>query len=475
MTSPVFVVVGRVNRGKSSIVSTLAADDSVRIDAMPGTTVHCREYPAVVAGQRLYTLIDTPGFERPRQALAWLQEHEGGTHERRDVVERFVRAHAGGEPFRQECELLRPILDSGAILYVVDGSKPPSPKDEAEMEILRWTARPRIALINVIDKPADGGSDFSAQWRQVLDQYFNLVRVFDAHEAQFEDRVRLLRTLREMDPQFVEPLTKAIDTLVEDRQFTLHEAAEAVADMLVEMLSLVEEKRLPRNAPTATAADRAALAQKYFEALRRRERRCHRQVQEMFLHRRLEIDEPELSPVGEDLFAEDTWIRFGLSRGQLVTAGAASGGAAGLAIDAAVGGHSFLLGAVIGTAVGGALGWYGAWQLPAVQVRGIPLGGRLLRIGPMRSANFPWIVLDRALTVMDLVICRSHAKREPVTLPLSDSRPGIVTQLPRDVRGAIETHFARLRKSPTAAELDTMRGELAETIEKIIADRHPPP
>jgi hypothetical protein len=343
------------------------------------------------------------------------------------------------------------------------------------MEILRWTARPRIALINLIDKPTDGGSDFSTPWRQVLDQYFNLVRVFDAHEAQFEDRVRLLRTLREMDTQFVEPLTKAINTLVEDRQFALHEAAEAVADMLVEMLSLVEEKRLPRHATTATEADRAALSQKYFEALRRRERRCHRQIQEIFLHRRLEIAEPELSPVGEDLFAEDTWIRFGLSRGQLVTAGAASGGAAGLAIDAAVGGHSFLLGAVIGSAVGGALGWYGAWQLPAVKVRGIPLGGRLLRIGPMRSANFPWIVLDRALTVIELVTRRPHARRDAVTLKPADARAGIVTQLPRDVRSQIESHFARLRKSPGAAELDAMRGEMADAIEKIIVERQPTP
>ena len=350
MTSPVFVVVGHVNRGKSSIVSTLAADDSVRVDATPGTTVHCREYPAVVAGQRLYTLIDTPGFERPRQALAWLTAHEGGTHERRDVVERFVRAHAGGGLFRQECELLRPILDGAAILYVVDGSTPPSPKDEAEMEILRWTARPRLALINLIDKPATGGGDYTAQWRQVLDQYFNLVRVFDAHEAEFGDRVRLLRTLREMDSQYVAPLTKAIDTLIEDRQFALHESAEAVADMLVDMLSQVEEKRLPRNATEATDADRTALSERYFEALRRRERRCHRQLQEIFLHHRLEIAESELSPVGDDLFAEDTWIRFGLSRGQLVTAGAATGGAAGLAIDAAVAGHSFLLGAAIGTA-----------------------------------------------------------------------------------------------------------------------------
>jgi tRNA U34 5-carboxymethylaminomethyl modifying GTPase MnmE/TrmE len=38
MSTPVFVVVGAVNRGKSSIVSTLAENDTVAIDKHPGTT-----------------------------------------------------------------------------------------------------------------------------------------------------------------------------------------------------------------------------------------------------------------------------------------------------------------------------------------------------------------------------------------------------------------------------------------------------
>ena len=45
MTAPVFVVVGHVNRGKSSLVSTLAADENVEIAAGPGTTRHCRAFP----------------------------------------------------------------------------------------------------------------------------------------------------------------------------------------------------------------------------------------------------------------------------------------------------------------------------------------------------------------------------------------------------------------------------------------------
>ena len=60
---PRFAVVGRVNKGKSSIVSTLAEDDSVRIDARPGTTTEVREFPVRVDGRTLFVLVDTPGFE----------------------------------------------------------------------------------------------------------------------------------------------------------------------------------------------------------------------------------------------------------------------------------------------------------------------------------------------------------------------------------------------------------------------------
>ncbi len=48
MNLPQFAVVGHPNKGKSSIVATLAMDDSVRIGPQPGTTQHCRRYPMSV-------------------------------------------------------------------------------------------------------------------------------------------------------------------------------------------------------------------------------------------------------------------------------------------------------------------------------------------------------------------------------------------------------------------------------------------
>jgi GTP-binding protein EngB required for normal cell division len=58
VSAPRFVVVGHVNRGKSSVVSTLAADETVRIDETPGTTRHCREFPMRVDGETLYILME---------------------------------------------------------------------------------------------------------------------------------------------------------------------------------------------------------------------------------------------------------------------------------------------------------------------------------------------------------------------------------------------------------------------------------
>ncbi|HAN68315.1 MAG TPA: DUF3482 domain-containing protein, partial [Halieaceae bacterium] len=55
MNVPVFAVVGRPNKGKSSIVATLARDDSVGIEARAGSTREAREFPMRVDGETLYT------------------------------------------------------------------------------------------------------------------------------------------------------------------------------------------------------------------------------------------------------------------------------------------------------------------------------------------------------------------------------------------------------------------------------------
>ncbi len=132
-THPRFAVVGHPNKGKSSIVASLAQDDTVQISDTPGTTVRTRAFPLRIDGRVLYELYDTPGFQRARRVLAWLKAEPVRADERPERVRAFVRAHRDDPMFADEVELLRPIMEGAGILYVVDGAKPYGPEYEAEM------------------------------------------------------------------------------------------------------------------------------------------------------------------------------------------------------------------------------------------------------------------------------------------------------------------------------------------------------
>ena len=121
-----------------------------------------------------------------------------------------------------------------------------------------------------------------------------------------------------------------------------------------------------------------------------------------------------------DLFAERSWLVFGLKPAQLAKLGAAGGAATGAGLDALTGGASLMLGAALGAVVGGAMGWLTADQLSELEVINKPFGERLLRCGPARSANLGFVLLGRARLHHAAVAGRSHAERDALALDAGD-------------------------------------------------------
>jgi hypothetical protein len=437
MSVPRFAIVGHPNKGKSSIVATLAEDDAVAISPHPGTTTRSRAYPMRLDGETLYELVDTPGFQRARETLAWLETHDRGAGERAAVVREFVAAHGNDARFKDECELLKPIVDGAGILYVVDGSRPYGRQYEAEMEVLRWTGRPRMALINLIS-----AGNHVEEWRAALGQYFSIVRVFDAVHADFGKRIDLLRSFGAIDESWAAPLTRAADALHADRERRLRSAAAEIADLLFDSLSATVA------VPLASAeADAAALASgrgKLQERVRRRERDARSAIQDIYRHTALAIEDSTAAYLVADVFSAQSFSVFGLSATQLALTGAASGAVAGTLIDVALGGASLLLGAGIGAAVGAAGTLAGAGRLAKVRVLGQPVGGYELRVGPITDPNFPWVLLSRALLHAKLLAERNHARREALAL---DARAGahLADAIDAERRRRLEDAFRRLR------------------------------
>ncbi|MBT8045096.1 MAG: 50S ribosome-binding GTPase, partial [Verrucomicrobiae bacterium] len=175
---PVFAVVGKVNMGKSSVLATLLEVDDdriIRISATPGETTHCQILPLEFDGREHIRFIDTPGFSRPIEAMREIKRISGHSPPGLDALITFVQENKDSGEFADECLLLEPLIEGAGLLYIIDPSKPLRDEFIAEMEILRWTGRRRMALLNAKAE----GDDHQQTWKDRLGSYFNLVRTFN--------------------------------------------------------------------------------------------------------------------------------------------------------------------------------------------------------------------------------------------------------------------------------------------------------
>jgi hypothetical protein len=454
-----FAIVGHPNKGKSSIVATLAEDDAVAISPDPGTTRAARSYRMRIDGRVLHELVDTPGFQRPRALLEWLRQHERGADARPQVLREFAAAHVDDDRFQHELELLKPILAGAGILYVVDGAHPYGPEYEPEMEILRWTGQPRMALINMI-----GPGDHVEEWRRALNQYFSIVRVFDAQRADFSKRLDLLRAFRELgegDDRWSAALDHAVRALEADRRDRRLRAATEIADLLIDVLSWRETAPLPEHAEQTKLAQQ--LSERLKSRIRAREQKARAAVLTLYHHSHLTMEEQAIDVLDDDLFSERSFVVFGLSTKQLAMTGAATGAVAGSVIDVAAGGTSLLLGAGLGALIGGVSAMFGANRLAKVQLLGTPMGGMQLQVGPVTAPNLPWVILGRAILHQRLVAERNHARRETLVVDASSSAH-LAESIDAQARNLMARAFKRIRDDGGLSAVD--REELIARIEK---------
>lgn len=466
---PRFAVLGAVNHGKSSVVAALAENDRVRISRMPGETVENQRFE--LGG--LFAFFDTPGFQNAREALDALRPAATAA-EPLAAFAAFIARHRDDPAFDAECRLFEPVVQGAGIVYVVDGSRPLLPLHEAEMELLRLTGAPRLALIN-----RTGTDDHGAAWKLRLAQHFNAVRDFDAHRAGFAERIELLETLAGIEQHWKGPLMAGVQRLREDWQRRLDEAAGHITTLLVEALQHAEREAGAATDGPAREAALARLRERFHRHLAAREAACHAALIDLFAHRLVTSGELPATLVGDDLFADSTWALLGLDAKQLLAAGAVAGAAVGAGADLLTAGHTLLAGSALGAAVGAAGALALGKQRPEIGVgRGTllrwRLGGSTLQVGPYAALNFPWVLIDRALGTLAHLMQRSHARRDAATLTPEALQAVLAagglgsTAWPSAQRKTCDRVFARIRRGRhEPADLQALRAALRARLDAL--------
>ena len=463
MKIPEFAVVGHPNEGKSSVLSTLAEDDSVRVSPMPGETRECQVFPVTIDGKEIIRFTDTPGFQNPRKTLQWMQEYKGSDE---TLITEFIKSHSDDPDFDDDCKLLQPLLRGAGVIFVVDGSRPLRNMDKAEMEILRLTGCPRMAIINCKDEE----TAWLAKWQSEFRKHFNAIRLFNSCRATYGERIELLESLKSIDQDLQPILDKVVTAFKEDWQQRNIQVVTLILDLL--------EKGLvySRSAPIQAGVDEEALKQKLHEKyetfLRKQESQCQKQMRTLYKHNIFNLVLPAHSILQDDLFAERTWEFLGLNSSQLIMAGALSGAAVGAGIDVAAAGLSFGVFSTIGGIVGAAgTALKGKDFLSGTRLLGMRLDAQQVQVGPVKNIQLLYVLLDRQFLFYSHIINWAHGRRDyqpssstEETLPV---KLGYTTDWSRQER-AICNHFFEILQKDVQEGRDESRNDLMVLIQKTL-------
>lgn len=460
---PMFAVLGHPNEGKSSVVSTLTEDDSVRISPIPGETKVCRHYPVKIDDRELIRFVDTPGFQQPRRTLEWLSAYQGPAP---DMVAAFIAAHSDNADFSHELELFSPLAKGAGIVFVADGSRPLRRVDIMEMESLRLTGLPRMAVINTKEHDR---AEFLEEWKHEARKHFNTVRLFDAHRATYAERLDLLETLKHIDPEWQPMLQEVIAAFRQEWQRRIDHACATILDLLTAAgrhsagTTCDDESEVPRT--------RTRLEAQYRADIQNMEKAVLQKIRKQFKHNLFDLELPPHSIVNEDLFSKKAWRILGLGQWQLAAAGAAGGSVLGAQIDLALAGHSLGAFTAIGGLLGGGSAVLGAHRATSARIKGLPLGRLKVEVGPVKTDQLLFILLDRALIYFSHVSNWAHSRREPpLQAPAPAGRQGITSQWDSSYKKEFSRFFTAARRGEwnlVAALKPTVSDVLRRTLQEL--------
>ena len=413
MSSPTDIlqvaVIGHTNAGKTSLMRTLARDQTFgAVSPSPATTTEVASVKLLAGRDEVADFRDTPGLEDPIGLLEFI---DGLRTDRRDdgpsLIERFLGTPEAEGSFAGEAKALRQARIADIVLYVVDARDRVLPRHSDELELLARCGRPVLPVLNFI---ADE-STRTEEWRDALARLgLHATTGFDTVVYDAKDEQRLFEAMSVLVDEHRSALAKLIKDRISRRTRSIGRASRAIADLLVDAAAHVEpvarSAREQESSPNEAVRQAESAMQ---QALREHEAMTHQAIFAAF-----EFDDDDPSKMvlactegrlGIDLFSREAMRDAGLG----AVAGAAGGAASGAALDLAVGGMSLGAASLLGALLGGALGSTATQSKRLVRKA---RGANDLHVGDVVLQ----LLLARSLDLTLSLMRRGHAHVESVNI-----------------------------------------------------------
>ena len=342
-------VVGHTNTGKTSLLRTLTRDRLFgEVNDAPGTTRHVQSASVMLDDQAALVWYDTPGLEDSVGLRDYIEGLVGPGErlDNHDRIERFLADPMAQVSFEQEHRVLVQVMQSDALLYVVDARDEVLAKHRDELFLLQACARPVLPVLNFVASPqAD-----TKPWVQVFARQGMHVYVgFDSISPPINGQQMMYDTLGQVLAEH-RPLLDALSiSAAQQRRDRVIAAIDLLAALCVTVAGL---NRMVKD--DSVAIEQAIKKQQ--DEVREHEQSFVKNILELY-----EFSPEDYLPTTEgwsdgqwqaDVFSEETLAKLGIKLGK----GAAVGAAAGAVVDILSAGLSLGTGTLIGAAAGS------AWQ-----------------------------------------------------------------------------------------------------------------
>lgn len=344
-------VVGHTNTGKTSLIRTMLRSPQFGvIEDAAGTTRHVEQATLVADNQPILNLYDTPGLEDSRALYAHITKLQAKSKSTppTQILKNFVDHIAIDDPLEQEAKVIRQVLRSDVLLYIIDVREPFLEKYRLELNVLTLIARPIITIFNFTAENPQA----LAKWRQHLATYnIHTTLEFDTVAYSFEAEKRLYQKIQTLVDTHYAVLQKLIDDRAKLWKQLCHSGAKRIAELIVSVACHREIATEPNQFLSSSSLPEDRL----HDFVRKAEQQCLHDLLSIFSFSEKDVEIQKI-PVTNghwelDIFAPGILKAYGLDVGSA----AAKGAAAGAGIDLMVGGLSLGAATALG-AIAGA-GW----------------------------------------------------------------------------------------------------------------------
>ncbi len=342
-------IVGHTNTGKTSLIRTMLRSTQFgEIEDGAGTTRHVERATIFADNEAILNLHDTPGIEDSHALLRQLKSI--GTQHKSfspvEILEKFIVTTSIDDPLEQEAKVIRQILRSDVLLYIIDVREPVLEKYLIEIEILSKAMKPIIPVFNFI---ANHTAEL-AIWRKKL-AVFNIHTSleFDTVAFSFEAEKRLYQKIQTLVELHYERLQKLINYRATVWDQLCLSAAKRIVELIVSVACYRESKRNQSDDSNANSI----AAQKLKDFVRKSEQSCLRDLLIIFNFSEKDVALQKI-PVSNgqwqlDIFAPGVLKTYGLDVGSAALKGAATGAGIDLMVGGLSLGAATALGAIAGT------------------------------------------------------------------------------------------------------------------------------